>query len=99
MCSACYTAVRIKNYLKSTSAIKVATMKNITDFRYEEKPSRATAKSTLFAFSKDKWDTKEGTGKSTKNTIVRTAVCQKAPLSRVKNCGFVTNLWLTKFGG
>jgi len=29
-----YTAVQIKNCLKSTSAIKVATMKNTDDFRY-----------------------------------------------------------------
>jgi len=28
LCSTCYTAVRIKNCLKSTSVIKVATMKN-----------------------------------------------------------------------
>ena len=32
--------------------------------------------STLFAISKDEWNTKEDTGKC----IVRTAVCQKAPL-------------------
>jgi len=30
----CYTAVRIKNCLKSTSAIKVETIKNMDDFRY-----------------------------------------------------------------
>jgi len=29
-----YTAVRIKNCLKSTFAIKVTTMKNMDDFRY-----------------------------------------------------------------
>ena len=59
LCSTCYTAVRIKNCSKSTSAIKVATMKNMDDFLYERKPSRATAKSTLFAVSKDEWNTKE----------------------------------------
>ena len=62
-----YTAVQIKNCSQSTSAIKVATMKNTNDFRYNGKPSHATTKSTLFAVSKDEWDTKEDTGKSTKN--------------------------------
>ena len=61
-----YTAVRIKNWLKSTSAIKIATMKNTDDFRYEGKPS---AKSTPFSVSKDEWDTKEDTGKSMKNAL------------------------------
>jgi len=28
-----------------------------------------TTKSTLFAVSKDEWDTKEGTGKSMKNAL------------------------------
>ena len=80
LCSTCYTAVRIKNCSKSTSAIKIATMKNTDDFHYEGKPSHATAKSILFAVSKDEWDTKEDTGKSMKNAFVHTAVCQKAPL-------------------
>ena len=44
-------------------------MKNTDDFRYEGKPSCATAKSTLFAASKDEWDTKEDTGKSMKNAL------------------------------
>ena len=44
-------------------------MKNIDDFRYEGKPSHAIAKSTLFAVSKDEWDTKEDTGKSMKNAL------------------------------
>ena len=69
LCSTRYTAVRIKNYLKSTSAIKIATMKNTDDFHYEGKPSHATTKSTLFAVSKDEWDTKEDTGKSMKNAL------------------------------
>jgi len=34
LCSTHYTAVQIKNCLKSTSLIKVATMKNTDDFRY-----------------------------------------------------------------
>ena len=42
-------------------------MKKTDDFHFEGKPSRATAKSTLFAVSKDEWDTKEDTGKSMKN--------------------------------
>ena len=44
-------------------------MKNMDDFCYEEKPSRATAKSTLFTVSKDEWDTKEDTGKSLENLL------------------------------
>ena len=58
-----------RTVLKSTSAIKIATMKNTDDFRYEGKPSRATAKSTPFAVSKNEWDTKEDTGKSMKNAL------------------------------
>ena len=73
LCSTCYTAVRIKNCLKSTSTIKIATMTNTDDFRscfrYEGKPSRANAKLTLFAVSKDEWVTKEDTGKSIKNAL------------------------------
>ena len=64
-----YTAVRIKNCLKSTSAIKIATMKNTGNFRYEGKASRATAKSTPITVSKDDWDTMEDTGKSLKNVL------------------------------
>ena len=51
------------------SAIKIATMTNTDDFHYEGKPSRANAKSTLFAVSKDEWDTKEDTVKSMKNAL------------------------------
>ena len=73
LCSTRYTAVRIKNCSKSTSAIKIATMKNTDDFCYEGKPSHAAIKSTLFAVSKDEWDTKEDTkedtGKSMKNAL------------------------------
>ena len=39
------------------------------NFRYEGKPSCAIAKSTLFAVSKDEWDTNEDTGKSMKNAL------------------------------
>ena len=69
LCSTRYTAVQIKNCFKNTFANEVATMKNTDDFRYEGKPSRATTKSTLFAVSKDEWDTKEDTGKSMKNAL------------------------------
>ena len=69
LCSTCYTAVRIKSCLKSISAIKIAMMKNTDYFRFEGKPSRATAKSTPFPVSKDEWDTKEDTGKSMKNAL------------------------------
>ena len=55
LCSTCYTAIRIKNCLKSTSAIKIATMKNTDCFRFKGKPSHATAKSTPFPVSKDEW--------------------------------------------
>ena len=64
LCSTCYTAEQIKNCLKSTSAIKITTMTNTDDFRYEGKPSCAIAKSTLFAVTKDELDTKEDTGKN-----------------------------------
>ena len=69
LCSTHYTAVRIKNYLKSASAIKIVTMTNTDDFRYEGKSSRAIAKLTLFVVSKDEWVTKEDTGKSMKNAL------------------------------
>ena len=44
-------------------------MTNTDDFRYDGKPSRAIATLTLFAVSKDEWDTKEDTGKSMKNAL------------------------------
>ena len=69
LCSTHYTAVWIKNCLTSTSAIKVVTINNTDNFCYEGKRSRATAKLTLFAVSKDEWDTKEDTGKSMKNAL------------------------------
>ena len=69
LCSTCYTAIRIKNCSKSISAIKIATMKNTDDFCYKGKPSCATTKLTLFAVSKDEWDTKEDTSKSMKNAL------------------------------
>ena len=47
----------------------MCTMKNTDNFHYEEKPSHATAKSTLFTVSKDELDTKKDTGKSMKNAL------------------------------
>ena len=44
-------------------------MTNADNFRYEGKPSRPITKSTLFAVSKDEWDTKEDTGKSIKKAL------------------------------
>ena len=75
LCSTHYTAVRIKNCSKSTSAIIIAIMKNTDDFHYEGKESYATAKSTLFVVSKDDLDTKEDTGKSMKNEAMKNALC------------------------
>ena len=69
LCSTCYTAIRIKNCLKSTFTIKIATMKNTDDLCFEGKPSHARAKSTPFPVSKNEWNTKEDTGKSMKNAL------------------------------
>ena len=69
LCSTRYTVIRIKNCLKSTSAINIVTIKNTDDFHFEGKPSRACAKSTPFLVGKDEWDTKEDTGKSMKNAL------------------------------
>ena len=69
LCSTRYTAVQIKNCLKSTSAIKITTMKNMDNVHYEGEPSHAITKSTLFAVSKDEWETNKDTGKSMKNVL------------------------------
>ena len=59
-CQLCSTHY-IQHYeSKSTSTIKVTTMKNTDDFHYKEKPSCATAKSKPFVVS---------TGKSMKNEL------------------------------
>ena len=52
LCSTHYTALRIKKCSKSTSVIKVATMKNMNNFCYERKPSHTTTKSTPYAVTK-----------------------------------------------
>ena len=41
----------------------------MNDLHYKAKPSCAITKLTLFAVSKDEWDTKEDTGKSMKNAL------------------------------
>ena len=82
LCSIRYTAVRIKNYFKNTSAIEVDTMKNKDNFCCEGKPSCATTKSTLFSVSKDEWDTKEDTGKSMKNALYLLCYAQRHLLGR-----------------
>ena len=69
LCSTSYTAIRIKNCLKGTFAIKIATMKNMDNFRFKGKPPCAHAKSTPFPVSKDEWDTKEDIGKPMKNAL------------------------------
>ena len=69
LCSTRYIAIQIKNCLKSTFTIRIATMKNTDDFHFVGKPSRAHAKSTPFPVSKDEWDTKEDIGKSMKNAL------------------------------
>ena len=54
LCSTRYTALQIKNCLKSTSAIKVPTMKKRTIFIMKESHhALTTAKSTPFAVTKD----------------------------------------------
>ena len=85
LCSTRYTAVRIENRSKSTSAIKTATMKNTDNFRYERNLLRAIAKLTLFTVSKDEWDTKEDTGKSIKNAL-HVLRYTKKHLSVIKLC-------------
>ena len=69
LCSTHYTAVQIKNYFESTSAIKIATMKNMDNLHDEGKPSCAITKLIFFSVSKGEWDTKEDTGKSMKNAL------------------------------
>ena len=50
-------AVQIKNFLRSTSVIKVATMIFMDDFHHTKDPLCATTKSTVFAVSKNDWNT------------------------------------------
>jgi len=57
-------------------------MKNVDNILLQKE---AITKSTPLAVSKDEWKTKKATGKSMKNGVVHTAVCQKAPLGQ-KRC-------------
>ena len=57
------------NCLKSTFAIKIATMTNMDNFHYEGKPLHAITKLTLFAVTNDEWDTKKHTGKFMINAL------------------------------
>ena len=68
LCSTRYTAIRIKNHLKSTSANKIATMKNTT-ISVTNGSHHVLSPIQHFAVSKDEWDTKEDTGKSMKNAL------------------------------
>jgi len=76
LCSTRYTAVRIHNCLKRTLVIKVATTKLQTISVKNESHHMPATKSILFVVTKifvvrkDKWDTKEGTGKSMKNAAL-----------------------------
>ena len=63
-----YTVIKIKNFSKNTSVIKIATMKITDNFSYT-KALMCITKSTPFAVSKDKWNTKEDAGKSMKNEL------------------------------
>ena len=70
LCSTRYTAVQIKNCLKSTSAIRIATMTNMNNFRYIRREATMCHRQIdTFAISKDERDTKENTGKSVKNAL------------------------------
>jgi len=70
--------MQTKNCLKSSSAIKVAAMKNMDIFVMKGSHDMLLL-NQCFAVSKDEQGTKEGTGKSMKNALyVCTTVCQKA---------------------
>ena len=64
LCSPRYTAVRIKYCSKSTSVIKVTTMKDTNDFSLCKGSHHMQPPNSLFTVSKDEWNTKEDTGKS-----------------------------------
>jgi len=57
LCSIRYTAVQIKNCLKSISVIKVTIVISTDDFRYAKRPSHGTTKSAFFTVCKDEWNT------------------------------------------
>ena len=76
--SACYTALRMKNSIRSAPAINPVTTEITDDSRSQMEKSHALryCESTPWTVSKKKWDTKEDNGKS----VMRAVVCQKAHL-------------------
>jgi len=64
-----HATVQIKNCSKIISVIKVATMKNTDNFRYAKEAITCNHQINAFIVSKDKWNTKEDTGKSLKNAL------------------------------
>ena len=51
LCSTCYTAVRIKKCLKSTSVLKAATMKNMDDFSLRKRSHYVQPSNQCFSLS------------------------------------------------
>jgi len=64
-----YTALPINNYLKRTSAIKVATMKITLNFCYKWKLPCAYQQIHTFHGEQDEWDTKKGHGNFMKSAL------------------------------
>jgi len=84
-----YIAVQINNCLKSTTAIKVAIMKNMDDLHYAKEAITCNNQiNAFFTVSKDEWNTKEDTGKSLKNAldvrVLRYATWAEATLNSEK---------------
>jgi len=64
-----FAPLHSKNFLKSTSVIKVATKKNTDDFHYTKETTICNTKIDTFTVIKDEWNTKEDSGKSIKNAF------------------------------
>ena len=69
LCSTRYTAVRIKNCLKSTYANKNSHYEKYRRLPLQREAIMCYHQIDTFAVSKDEWDTKEDTGKSMKNVL------------------------------
>ena len=80
LCSTCYTAVRIKNCLKSTSAIKNSHYEKYERFTLQWETIMCYHQIDTFTVSKDEWDTKEDTGKSMKNALYVLRYAKRHPL-------------------
>ena len=65
LCSTSLFSSTNRELFEKRLCYQIATMTNTDDCHYEGKPSRAIATSTLFAVSKDEWDT----SKSMKNSL------------------------------